>query len=118
MDFINNLLLIPLFTGPIFIITGFILYKFPPKKINALYGYRTANSMKDQLHWDFAQQFSAKEMMIGGFLLSLTSFFGLFLEFPEFIEVIVGFVLMFLFITILFTRTEKALKTHFSKDHV
>ncbi len=30
--------------------------KRPPKNINALYGYRTSRSMKNQQTWDFAHQ--------------------------------------------------------------
>ncbi|MGY6649977.1 SdpI family protein [Wenyingzhuangia sp. IMCC45574] len=75
------LLIIP----PIFLITGLIMYKFPPKNINFLYGYKTPRSMKNQESWDFAQIYSAKKMMlIGGLLcsLGLVSFL-LKVSFPE-----------------------------------
>ncbi len=35
------------------IIVG-VMIKFPPKKINHTYGYRTKRSMRDQAHWDYA----------------------------------------------------------------
>ena len=45
---------------------AWLLKKYPPKKINHLYGYRTATSMKSQESWVFAQQYSAKKMMTMG----------------------------------------------------
>ncbi|WJS95349.1 SdpI family protein [Flavobacterium johnsoniae] len=47
--------------NPIVIIVLFIMLitkVFPPKNINSLYGYRTSNSMKNKLNWDFAQKYS------------------------------------------------------------
>ena len=49
-------------TMPIFAIVTliFIVFRmFPPKKVNALYGYRTKRSMKNQINWDFAQKTSS-----------------------------------------------------------
>ena len=48
--------------GLIFCLAGYIQLRFPPKKINHLYGYRTSTSMQSQKCWDFAQQYSAKKM--------------------------------------------------------
>lgn len=45
--FENPLFLIPITSGPLFMIAGLVLLKFPPKKINSLYGYRTNSSMKN-----------------------------------------------------------------------
>lgn len=41
-----------------------LFYKFPPKEINALYGYRTKRSFKSQTHWDYAQRFVSKYWLI------------------------------------------------------
>ncbi len=54
------LFLIPVLTGIIFIIADFIQLRFPPKKINNLYEYRTTRSMKIQEVWDLAQIYSSK----------------------------------------------------------
>lgn len=59
--------------GIVFIIIGIITLKFPPKKINPLYGYRTKKSMKNQLNWTFAQTYSSKKMIISGFIMTLLS---------------------------------------------
>ncbi len=39
------------------IIFGAVFVKFPPEDINAFYGYRTRNSMRNQGNWDFAQRY-------------------------------------------------------------
>lgn len=49
--------------GLLFILS-IIFYFFPPKKINALYGYRTNRSMLNQDIWDFANYFCAKQFLI------------------------------------------------------
>ncbi|REH56149.1 SdpI/YhfL family protein [Tenacibaculum gallaicum] len=40
-----------------------IFYFFPPKKINAIYGYRTNKTMKNDTIWQFANTFFTKEFM-------------------------------------------------------
>ena len=74
MNFLVENLLFPSFlSGIIFIITGFVMFKFPPKNINMLYGYRTTRSMKNQEQWDFSQKYSAKLLIFCGVFLILTS---------------------------------------------
>ena len=53
----------------IMIIAGFWLYKFPPKDINTLFGYRTVRSMQSPETWLFAQKYSGKVWMISGFIV-------------------------------------------------
>ena len=81
--FENPLMNITLLGGLIFIVFGLIMFKFPPKKINSLYGYRTNSSMKDQSRWDFAQKYSSKEIIKLGFVLMITSLIGLFTNYDE-----------------------------------
>lgn len=38
------------------LLSGYIWQRFPPKKINYLYGYRTRRSMLNQQTWDFANR--------------------------------------------------------------
>lgn len=64
--------LVFLLVGAIFILAGAVQYKYPPKKINAFYGYRTARSMRDHTIWKYAQRYSAVKMMqLGGWLCAL-----------------------------------------------
>ena len=77
-------LLISLISLPVTLfIIGLILFVKPPKKINHTVGYRSANSMKSQEAWDYAQKISAKSMMIIGIfdvVIDLTVALPLFLQ--------------------------------------
>ena len=68
LEYCNQMLLC---VGIVFILAGVILYVFPPKKINGLYGYRTQTSMQSQKKWDFAQTYSAKIMVLTGYIFTL-----------------------------------------------
>ena len=48
-----------LFIGPLILVITLIFVKYPPKKINDFYGYRTSRSMINQDCWDFAQYSTA-----------------------------------------------------------
>ena len=67
----NSLSLILVLTGFIFYVAGFVQYKYPPKRINHLYGYRTKKSMSNLKIWKFAQSYAAKKMQGLGFSLFL-----------------------------------------------
>ena len=107
MDFLKDLLLVPLLVGPIFILSGLILNLFAPKKINSLYSYRTINSMKSQERWDYAQKVSALELIKLGSILTILSFPGIFINFSEIIEILIGLGLILTVIIILFIRIER-----------
>ncbi len=49
----------PQLIGMIFTIVGLVSYYFPPKKINDLYGYRSAASKQNQQTWDVANRYSS-----------------------------------------------------------
>lgn len=42
------------------IVIGKLFIKYPPKKINNFYGYRTSMSSKNQETWDFAHAYCGK----------------------------------------------------------
>lgn len=109
----NPLFLIPVITGSIFIIAGFIMLKFPPKKINLLYGYRTKSSMKSKESWHFAQKYSSIEMMKLGVVLTLSSILGIFYYPKGKIGMILGLGLILITVIFLFIRVEKAIKNKF-----
>jgi uncharacterized membrane protein len=111
----EQLLLIPVLTGPIFMVMAIIMKKFPPRQINGIYGYRTSSSMKSQDRWDFSQIYSANEMIKLGFLLLLTSLLGLVLNLNEVSEIALGLVLMIIMVVLLVVRTEKAIQRKFGK---
>lgn len=104
---------IALLVGLVFFIMGGVMQKWPPKNINALYGYRTGSSMKSKERWDFAQEYSANLMKKSGIALAVI---GLIMAlFTIDIEVItaVGILAVFVCIGYLLFSTEQALKRKF-----
>lgn len=112
LPFDNPLFLIPLTSGLIFMLAGFIMLKFPPKKINSLYGYRTSSSMKNQERWDFSQKYSATEMIKLAAFLGLSSSIGLMYNPDGKLGMFLGLGLMILMVVLLLIRVEKAIKNN------
>ena len=105
-----NPLSIPSFlTGVVFVIAGVVMLKRPPKEINSLYGYRTPNSMKDQESWNYAQAYSAKEMIRLGIFLTLVSSMGIWYKPGIGVSAILTFALLTCTILLLFIRVERAI---------
>ena len=77
MDIVNWIIG-PQLIGVIILSAGWMMIKYPPKKINYLYGYRTESSMRNQQTWDEANRFSARLMVkIGCILISVGLIFSL-----------------------------------------
>ena len=115
-NFENPLFIIPISSGVIFVITGYIMLKFPPKKINPLYGYRTPNSMKNQERWDFAQRYSALEMIKCGALMCFVGLLGLIVYPDHMLAMFLGLGLLFLIVILLFIRVERAISRKFKQE--
>lgn len=64
----------PQLIGLIFLIMGFIQKRFPPRRINSLYGYRMPSAMKNQQTWDEANGFSARYMIKLGLIMIIAGF--------------------------------------------
>jgi uncharacterized membrane protein len=103
--------------GILFVAAGFYMKKKPPKDINALYGYRTASSMKSQERWDFAQIYGAGQLLKTGALLCLLGLLGFLLlyNFPLNMPVsLIIFVVVLMTVSIIMILTvEKAIKRKF-----
>lgn len=112
----NPLFLIPATSGLIFILAGILLLKFPPKKINSFYGYRTGSSMKNQERWDFSQKYAAIEMIKLAAVLSLSSIIGLFYDPEGDLGAYLGLGFMLLMLVILLIRVEKGIKNKFRNE--
>ena len=118
----NQLFNDPLFNitaivGGIFFVAGFIMLKFPHTKINYLYGYRTTSSMKNQERWDFAQKYSAKEMMKTGVVLLTVGLLAFITGYSSLVKPTVGLIVVLLGSTvILMIRVEKAIKRRFQEQ--
>ncbi len=106
-------LVVPFLTGIIFAITALITLRFPPKKINYFYGYRSPASMKNQKVWDFSQHYSGIKMFQSGLALVAISFLNLFLNLSEGLQVSIGLSLVIVPCIYLFFSTERAIRKNF-----
>ncbi len=113
---VENMLIMPLLVGLVFVIASIITHRFPPRKINYLYGYRTGNSMKSQDRWDFAQKYSSRRMHEAGFALIAVSFAGYPLPLSAEVKFWVGILPAMLSCVYIFHKTEKALRQHFPES--
>lgn len=62
------------------IILGLVYKKFPPKKINHLYGYRTTRSMQNMEVWTYANKIGADAIIYVGVITSIFGIIPLFIE--------------------------------------
>ncbi|WDF45495.1 SdpI family protein [Chryseobacterium sp. KACC 21268] len=114
---VDNSTSVPILVGAVFLFAGILMFVFPPKKINYLYGYRTSSSMKNIDRWNFAQKLSSRIMMIGGVILIVTGILGLlFFKSEEVIINTIGIVETILLTIILLLKTELDLKKKFGKN--
>ena len=93
------------------LLLGWLLKKFPPKKINHLYGYRTQRSMKNQSTWEAANTYSTLVF----FKVSLYSFLipvALYFLYPQ-LNVLITIITNTLLLLYVLYATEKDLKTRF-----
>jgi len=58
-----------LIVGIVITVIAIIFKKFPPKKINMWYGYRSETSVENQEAWDAGQIYSSRLMLIEGIIL-------------------------------------------------
>ena len=93
------------------LLLGWLLKKYPPKKINHLYGYRTQRSMKNQATWEAANTYSSLVF----FKVSLYSFFipvALYFLYPQ-QSVLFTIITNTLLLLYVLYATEKHLKARF-----
>ncbi|WP_433813926.1 SdpI family protein [Flavobacterium johnsoniae] len=109
-----------LFKNPIVIITLIVILitkLFPPKNINSLYGYRTVNSMKNKINWDFAQKYSTNLFLVLlSFLLLIQIILYTIYGTTSYIDLSVFAGLMLCIVIVLY-QTERKLKLHQFKDN-
>lgn len=111
----NPLALILSTSGLIFFLAGYVQQLFPPKKINHLYGYRTATSMQSQESWDFAQQYSAKKMMIMGAYIFALGLLSCIIDLQPLWSVGIALTIMIISPLLMLFKVESELKKHFPK---
>lgn len=111
----NPLFIISTLTGLIFVITAIITAKYPPKRINSIYGYRTKASMKSQERWDFAQKCSTDLLFKYGILLTIIGLVCYFTSFSIVTSTILSLIIMSILMFLLFYKTEHAIKAKFGE---
>lgn len=110
-------LLIPL----TMIITGYMMYKHPPKEINGVIGYRTTRSTKNMDTWRFAHDYCGRLWFKAGIILFIPSiaaqmpFAGSNEDVVGIMTVVVETLQLIVLIGSIFP-VEKALKTNFDDD--
>ena len=101
-------------SGIIFILASLIMYLFPPKDINALYGYRSKRSMASQERWDFAQKYSVKQLLKGGLFMVVLGFANYFFDLNMHSR-IPSLIILLLVVGYIFYTTELKLKKEFTE---
>ena len=104
--------------GVIFCLIALVLYKFPPKKINRFYGYRTAKAMRSQERWDFAQQYAAVRMFEVGLVLLVLAFTAAWVITPGFYSQAgsrIALVLLVGGVAYMIIRTQRAIDKKFKE---
>lgn len=109
-NFITNIFQISLLCGICFLVAAALMYVFPPKKINFLYGYRTVASMKSQERWEFAQRYSTIQMVKVSIAMIVVSFTGYLFPDSVLARLIGSFIITIAGVVYMFITTEKELK--------
>ena len=110
MEHLDN---IGLLCGVIFLAAAALMKIFPPHKINSLYGYRTASSMRSDAHWQFAQQYSIVRTIESGLFLLVVGVALEIIPTAEQVKLAIGLIALLSVPFYLFLRTERAIKKKF-----
>ncbi len=114
---LNPPAIVLLLTGLIYYIVSWIQYKYPPKKINHFYGYRTQTSMLNQEIWDFSQIYSAEKLKQLGLYIILLGVIVAFFDVNEKWAIWISIVLVTLAPFFMMFAIERVLKKRFPKNN-
>jgi len=101
-------------TNGLLFVLSLIFWKFPPKKINSLYGYRTHKAMLNQDIWDFANTVFNKNLVVYSFFSLIGGLLFAYLS-PEKTSW-QPMVLVLLSILVSIIKTERLLKDNFTEE--
>lgn len=104
-----------LLIGPLFLILAIIFKTFPPKSINAIYGYRTPYSMKSQEVWDEANRYCNNLMFGVGIIVTLTQIV-LFFTLEGQLKILIPTMLLVVLLVSMIPITEVHLRKNFDKE--
>jgi uncharacterized membrane protein len=99
--------------GLIFILVGALSRRYPPSKVNMLYGYRTERSMASPETWSFAHRYSARLLIWLGLALIILAIPSLFWKASFHLEMLYTMAMIVGGAAVLFWRTETELKRRF-----
>ena len=100
----------------LFAILSLITLKWPPKKINDIYGYRTRRAKINQELWDYAQAEGTRAMFIASILMVLVSLIFLVLPSDETKGAIAATVIVVLMSLLPLLLVERKLKRRLEKN--
>ena len=104
-----------LLLGPLMLLISYIFAKYPPKKINDLYGYRTQRSMRNQDCWDFANRHYIRLMWKISLITCVFQALGVILLNEE-VALLTATIILVTTLIYSVYLTEKALKKTFDKE--
>lgn len=107
---ISPAVLVPGLTGLIFILAGWILFKYPPSTPNSIYGYRTLRSMSSKEKWDVAQKEGGKSMMRWGGFSFFMGVFGASFSFSALQGLLYGIITIVFAVAMTLISTERKLR--------
>ena len=102
--------------GPLMLILTFIFIKYPPKKINSLYGYRTIRSMKNQDVWQTANTISLKYLFQASVATTIFQGFGIILGNKYTDYILYSYIFLVIAICVSIWMTEVMLNKLFNKE--
>jgi len=108
-------LLLTSLTGLIVLLGGLIWKKYPPKKINLIYGYKTRRTMANQKVWDYANKVGAQMFIYVGSISALVSLIC-YTFFPTPLSILIGSVLVLVWLGIGIYWCETKLNERFDKN--
>jgi len=100
----------------VFLAGGWIMAKYPPKKINPLYGYRTRRSMQSLDAWNYAQRLSSRKMILCGFAGIVVFVAAWMADFNEGVHAILMIATLFSMLSFVIYSVERNLKRKFPDE--
>jgi|TARA_B110000977_G_C10903015_1_gene426126 uncharacterized membrane protein len=110
----NDALLYVFTTNGLLFLISVLFWKFPPKKINSIYGYKTPKAMQNLKIWEFANTTFNKSLLIYAGISFLAG-----LAFVTFLKAELTWqpmAFVFLSIIVSIVKTEKKLTENFTDE--
>ena len=92
-----------------------MMYRYPPKSINGLVGYRSSRSMINQDTWDFANKYCAILWIKIGIVSFIVSILIFLIEINEILSLVIVLIQTFLLLLSI-VPVEKALRNTFDEN--